>query len=396
MRFVVAALFALTIAGCSAPAAVAPTSTPSAASSSAAPTATPTAAATARATSTLPPTPTPITELSQVFRPLANGWRPTGPTLMFSTNEGGPSATLVAVPFGPNGRTGEPTRLVTFTGQGWDLRSDGGALAVAVGTATGLRIAVWDIASAAGRWITPADPSASVSAPVWSIDGRSIFFGSSQGNSLGAVERIGSDGQGRATIATLDRFGQLEGIAPDGRGLIWTRGQAGGSAEILDIATGASRHLDDVARVVSWRLRQPRILLSVGGCCAGRPGGSLVAFDDVAMTSRAVAERSALGTVAFGGGAWDPTGTRIAAARYDETSPYDAMLAIVDPEAGTVRPISDVLGVGVVLWLDEGIVVTRTLTRSATTDIAFVPPQGGPSVTLYGGAGIGRLVVVRP
>ena len=114
------------------------------------------------------------------------------------------------------------------------------------------------------------------------------------------------------------------------------------------------------------------------------------------MTSRAVAERSALGTVAFGGGAWDPTGTRIAAARYDETSPYDAMLAIVDPEAGTVRPISDVLGVGVVLWLDEGIVVTRTLTRSATTDIAFVPPQGGPSVTLYGGAGIGRLVVVRP
>jgi hypothetical protein len=232
--------------------------------------------------------------------------------------------------------------------------------------------------------------------PVWSMDGRFIFFGSYQATGPGAVARIGADGQGAATIALLDRFGGLEGITPDGRGLIWSRGQAGGSAEILDIATGTSRHLEDVARIVSWRMQQPRVLLSVGGCCAGRPGGSLVAFDDVSMTSRVIADRSPFGTIAFGGGAWDPTGTRVAAGRYDETSPYDASLVIIDAATGTVQPISDVLGVGLVLWLDEGIVVTRTLARSATTDVALISPQGGPSVELYRGAGIGRLVVVRP
>ena len=48
--------------------------------------------------------------LSQVFGPLTTGWRPTGPTLMFVTNEDA-LQTLIAVPFGPNGRTGEPVRL---------------------------------------------------------------------------------------------------------------------------------------------------------------------------------------------------------------------------------------------------------------------------------------------
>jgi hypothetical protein len=314
---------------------------------------------------------------------------------MFDTNEDDATQTLIAVPFGPNGGTGATTRVVNFSARGWDLRSDGGALAVAVTTPAGVRIAIWDVVSATGRWITPPAPGVFPSSPVWSKDGLSIYFGSSQSVDQGAVKRIGPDGQGMATIATLDRFGGLEGISPDGRSLLWSRGQAGGSAEMLDIATGTSKHLDDVARVVSWRARQPRVLISVGGCCAGRPGGSLVAFDDVAMTSRVVAERSAYGSIAFGGGAWDPTGTRIAAARYDDSTPYDATLVIVEPD-GTTRPISDVLGVGFVLWLDEGIVVTRALTRSATTDVAFVPVQGGPSVALYRGASIGRPVVIRP
>jgi len=389
MRFVIAALLALTITGCSAPAAVGPTTTPSPQRS---PSPSQAATATAIPSSSPFPTPTPITDVSQVFRPLTTGWRPTGPTLMFVTNEAD-GETLVAVPFGPNGRRGEPTRLVNFSGQtAWDLRSDGGALAVAVGTASGVRIATWDVVSATGRWITLSEPAGSVSSPVWSKDGSSIFFGSDQG----AVARVGADGQGISTIARPDRFGGLEGITPDGRGLIWSRGQAGGSAEILDIATGTNKHLDDVARIVSWRAQQPRVLLAVGGCCAGRPGGSLVALDDVSMTTRVIADRSPFGTIAFGGGAWDPTGTRVAAARYDETSPYDASLVIIDAATGTVQPISDVLGVGLVLWLDEGIVVTRTLARSATTDVALEPPRGGPSVELYRGAGIGRLVVVRP
>lgn len=397
MRFVIAALLAAAITGCSAPAAVRPaTASPLLPTSPPSPTQAPTATPTPGSTSF--PTPTPITDLSQVFRPLATGWRPTGPTLMFVTNEA-LSETLVAVPFGRDGRTGEPTRLVSFIApDGWDLRPDGGALAVAVGTALGGRIAVFDIAAATARWITSGGSDALAYAPVWSSDGGSVFFaGGPAGTSTETVERIGADGQGLVTIAQPDRFGGLVGITPDGRGLIWSRGQAGGSAEILDIATGTNTHLADVARIASWRAQQPRVLLSVGGCCAGRPAGSLVAFDDVALTSRVIADRSPFGTVAFGSGAWDPTGTRVAAARYDDTTPYDAMLAIIDVATGTVQPISDVLGVGVILWADEGIIVTRSLTRSATTDLVLVPPRGGPSVTLYGGAaGIGRIILVRP
>lgn len=393
MRSVIAALLVVTIAGCSAPLAVAPTAVPSVAPSpvASAPPATPTA----RSTATPPPTPTPITELAQVFLPLTHSWRPTGPTLMFTVSEGEMRSTLVAVPFGPSGRTGDPMRLVTFTGQGWDLRADGGALAVVVGTAPGTRIATWDIAAATGRWLAPSDPSTLVASPIWSTDGTSLFFGSYDAG-RGGIRWIGADGRGLATIATPERFGQLEGISPDGRGLIWTKGQEGGSAELLDIATGTSKHLDDVARVVSWRAQQPRILVQSGGCCAGRPGGSLVLFDDVAMTSRVIAERSAFGTIAFGGGAWDPTGTRIAAGRYDETNPYDASLVIIDAATGVARPASDLVGVGNILWPAEGIVVSRGLARSATTEVVLVPPQGGPPIPLYQGSAIGRLVVVRP
>jgi len=314
---------------------------------------------------------------------------------MFGTREAD-GVTLVAVPFGPNGRTGEPIRLLSFIGGEWDLRSDGGALAVAVSTALGIRIAVWDIASSTGRWITASGPDAVAYSPVWSKDGNSIFFGTPEGPDTGAVKRVGVDGQGLATIGRPDRFGGLVGIAPDGGSLIWSRGQEGGSAELLEIATGANKHLGDNARVMSWRTQQPRVLLMVGGCCAGRPGGSLEAFDDDAMTSTVVAEVPPDGRFAFGAGAWDPSGMRIVAWRYDGLTARDASLVIIDPRAGTIQPISDVLGIGAILWLDLGIVVTRALARSAESDVVLVPPQGGPSIQLYRGSGIGRLVVVRP
>jgi len=397
MRFVIAALLVVTITGCSAPAAVGPTTTAPPQPSATPPSPTPVSTVTPTAASTPFPTPTPITDLSQVFHPLATGWRPPGPTLMFVTNED-VLQTLIAMPLSRDGRTDEPTRLVSFIApSGWDLRPDGGALAVAVGTAVGERIAVWDIAAATGRWVTAAGPGALAYSPVWSKDGNSIvFFETPGGTNTGAVRRIGADGQGLTTIAMPDRVGGLVGITPDGRGLIWSRGQEGGSAEILDIATGTNKHLADNARIVSWRAQQPRILLMVGGCCAGRPGGSLIAFDDDAMTSRPIAELGPNGNPGFGAGAWDPSGTRVAAWIFGDPAASDASLAIIDAGTGTVQPISDVLGIGTVLWADEGIVVTRSLRRNATTDVIFVPPKGGPSVTLYGGAGIGRLIVIRP
>jgi hypothetical protein len=396
MRFVIAALLALMLTGCSAPGAVGPSPQPSPQ-----PSPMPSQAVTATAVpSPSPfPTPTPITDLAQVFRPLTIGWRPTGPTLMFVTNEQG-LQTLIALPFGRDGSTGGPTRLVSFIApDGWDLRPDGGALAVGVATAVGERIAVWDITAATSRWVTAAGPGALAYSPVWSTDGNSIFFfGTPGGTNTGAVRRIGADGQGLTTIAgpAPDRFGGLVGITPDGRGLIWSGGGEGGSAEILDIATGTNTHLDDNARVVSWRTQQPRILLMVGGCCAGRPAGSLVAFDDAAMTSRPIAPLGPNGNPAFGVGAWDPSGTRVAAWMYGDPAASDASLAIIDAGTGTIQPISDVLGIGTVVWVDEGIVVTRSHPRSATTDVVLVPPKGGPSVTVFGGAGIGRVVVIRP
>jgi hypothetical protein len=396
MRFVIVALLAVTITACSAPVAVGPTITPS---SQPSPISSQAATATPVPSPSPFPTPTPITDLAQVFQPRTLGWRPTGPTLMFVTNEQG-LQTLIALPFDRDGSTGGPTRLVSFTGTaGWDLRPDGGALAVAVGTAVGQRIAVWDIAAATSRWVTAAGPGALAYSPIWSTDGNSIFFfGTPGGTNTGAVRRIGADGQGPTTIAgpAPDRFGGLVGITPDGRGLIWSGGGEGGSAEILDIATGTNRHVGDNVRIVSWRTQQPRILLMVGGCCAGRPAGSLVAFDDAAMTSRPIAQLGPNGNPGFGAGAWDPSGTRVAAWMYGDPAASDASLAIIDAGTGTIQPISDVLGIGTVLWLDEGIVVTRTHARSATTDVVLVPPKGGPSVTLFGGAGVGRLVVVRP
>jgi len=166
MRFVIAALLVVTITGCSAPAAVGPTTTAPPQPSATPPSPTPVSTVTPTAASTPFPTPTPITDLSQVFHPLATGWRPPGPTLMFVTNED-VLQTLIAMPLGRDGRTGEPTRLVSFIApSGWDLRPDGGALAVAVGTAVGERIAVWDIAAATGRWVTAAGPGALAYSPV--------------------------------------------------------------------------------------------------------------------------------------------------------------------------------------------------------------------------------------
>ena len=371
---------------------------PSAAITSTASASAATASASAPPSRAAPPSPTAIVALSQVFHPLVSTWRPDGPTLLVVTNDGA-AYTLVAVPFDSNGPRGPAVPLLTFAASsGFDIRGDGGALAVLVAGAPA-RIAVWDIPSGAGRWLTLNDPGA-VATPVWSLDGASFYYISNRSVDSAIVARIPASGGTATTIATLDRNGDLQGMTPDGKGLVWSRGQEGGSADIVDIASGTDRHLADVAAVASWRARQPRILLSVGGCCAGRPGGSLVAFDDAAMTATTVAERGQFGDPAWGGASWDPTGTRIAAARYGANAPYDAQLVIVDPATGVVRELGE-LGVYMVRWLEEGIVVTTSVSTSdvsgrGTFIVALVSPQGGPSKTLYAGRNIGRVVIVRP
>lgn len=397
MRNTIAAVIAVLMTACSSSSPPAATSVASSATPTlAVPAATSAAPTEATASPTVRVPPPGITDLSQVFHPLASGWRPSGTTLVIGRSGVSGDITLVALPLGPGGRVSAPTPIASFGPGPWTLRSDGGAVAVGVWTGLSARIAVWDVRSGAARWLTAAEPGTNDFSPLWSKDGTSLYYSSSSddGKSSGLFQ-IGADGSGKKQIRAADeRTGPPEGLTPDGNGLVWSRGQAGGSVEILDIATGVNHHIEDVARVTSWRARQPRALLTVGGCCAGRPGGSLVAWDDVALTSRVVAERGQFGDPAFGGGAWDPTGTRIAAVRFDNASPYEGALVILDPETGATQPIAGTQGAGFVQWLAEGIVFTRPLRPGI--ELMLLPNGGGPAVSLYQDSGnIQRIDVTR-
>ena len=365
---------------------------------------TPTATTAASATATAAPAsptgrvlPPGITDLAQVFKPLASGWRPTGTTLVVARAMISGDITLVAVPLGPRGAAGAPIPIVSFVPDTWALRADGGALALAVWTGQGGRIAIWDVRSGAARWLTPDEPGTSAFSPLWSNDGSSLYYASSSDDGrTSALFQIGADGSGTKQIRAAVEFSSgPQGLTPDGKGLVWSGGGAGGTVEILDLASGVSRHIENNARVQSWRARQPRALVSVGGCCAGRPGGELVLWDDVAMTSRVVAARGPAGDPAWGGGAWDSAGARIVAGRFDLTSPYEAGLIVIDAVSGASQPIPDTRGVGYVLWPSEGIVFTRPLRIGV--EVMLLPDGVGPAVSVYQDSGlIQRIEVIRP
>lgn len=395
MRTVIAGLIVMTSAACTTPTATVATTTPSATAAPQSASATPRASTSPALTPavSLPTPPPPIVDLAQVFRPMTAGWRPSGPTLMVVSTEDF-AATLVALPIGPAGLAGAATPLVRFLGA-WDLSSDGRALAVAVGTDRGLRIATIDLGTMTSRWVTPAAPGSGVSAPVWSKDRAAIYMstvGSAPPDFRGSVGRIAADTGAVTTIATLDRFGGLDGVTPDGGGLVWSRIQAGGSVDILDVATGVSRHLEDVARLTSVRARQPRMLLTVGGCCAGRPGGALVLWNDVAMTSQRIAE--VRGGTAWGIAVWDPSGTRIAAVRFDDADPYQGSTVVLDPDSGAATTLAGGQGGRPLVWIDEGIVLARQ--NGVQTDLTLLPSGGGSPATLFSGPNINRIVLVRP
>lgn len=397
MRNAVATVVAVLIAACSSsgpPAATSAASSPTPTATTAATSAAPTAATASPTGRVLPPG---ITDLAQVFKPLASAWRPTGTTLVVARAMVSGDITLVAVPLGPRGAAGAPIPIVSFVPDTWALRPDGGALAVTVWTGKGGRIAIWDVRLGTARWLTPDEPGTSILTPVWSIDGLSIYYLATNDDlRTAAIFAIGADGAGRKQLRAAEaRTSSLDGLTPDGRGIVWTAFGAGGTVEVLDISTGVARHLENTARVASWRERQPRALLSVGGCCAGRPGGELVLWDDVALTSRVVAARGQSGDPAWGGGAWDPAGTRIAAVRFDSSSPYESSLVVIDIAGGVPQPIPDTRGVShALLWLSEGIVFTRPLRIGV--EVMLLPDGGGPAVSVYQDAGlIQRIEVPR-
>ncbi len=254
------------------------------------------------------------------------------------------------------------------------------------------RLAIWDLAAGTTRWLADEEPGVWNATPVWSQDGSLIYFGvqtySAQANrttDLG-IFRIRSDGTGKMRIRGPDGNGaQLRGLTPDGRGLFWQRIEAGGSAEILDLVSGQNHSFDENqnAGVVSWRRSQPRALVIAGGCCAGRPGGSLAAWDDTTGSSKMLLGLQSTPPLAVTSAAWEPNGSRFAAAVLDRASvAYFGSIFLYDPDGRQLAAVAGTDGAQQVLWVPMGIVFTRAMDAGGV-EIVLIPVGGGTAVRLY-------------
>ena len=376
---------ALAVACSPPPAQIVPSRTPSATvvALTASPTATPTSATT--------PTPSaPREDLAARFHPLVQaGWRPGGPIVVLETSNG-IDASLVAVSVATP--PSSPMPLATFAGYAtWQLRADGTALAVSLQvSADTSRIATWDLITGALRWVTPDEPGVQVGGPVWSMDGASIYYGSSRPTPTSYTDlgilRIAVDGTGRTVIHGADANGGLpRSLTPDGRGLAWSRTRAGGSVDVVDLATGADRAFDPSAAgsAASWRAARPRVLVISGNCCAGYPGGALHLWDDIASTETVLLGPTVGPRLAVGAADWEPTGDRIAVVVYDRVNaPNISSIAILDPRSGARQAVAGTEGAVQVRWLPSGIVY-NTSTFGGPNDLILIAPDGTSRTTLY-------------
>ena len=275
------------------------------------------------------------------------------------------------------------------TGTAW--RADGGALAAGVETgANSSRIAEWEIKTGAVRWITADEPGVRHESPVWSADGTSIYYAAHASTQTSytdlGVFRTRIDGSGTTRMHGPDgNGGMLVGLTPDGERLVWVRIRAGGGVAVLDLETDTNRDFDanSGSYPEAWRAARPRALVISGGCCAGKPGGTLVLWDDLDGSSRVVAGIDKTSKVTAGAAAWDPTGTRIAAQLFDISGlNYSASIATMDADGSHRSTISSTDGAGSVLWLREGIVFSRTY----GTELVLMSPNGNGPRVLYQGA----------
>ena len=327
--------------------------------------------------------------LASRVHPLVTGWRPQGTTLLVTVREpDGLGVTVHAVPL--DGIAATPlVRISRAAGNAW--RADGSALAVGVETAAdSSRIAVWDLTTDAVRWVTADEPGVRHESPVWSADGTAIYYAAHSSTPTSytdhGIYRISRDGSGKTRVHGPDANGGMPvRLTPDGAGLVWVRVRAGGGTEVLDVETGANREFDPNGGSYpeAWRSVRPRALVISGGCCAGRPGGTLVLWDEVDGSSRVIGGIDTTSKITAGAAAWDPTGTRIAAQLFDiSTLSYTASIATMDADGAHRSTISGTDGAGALLWLKEGIVFAR----ANGTEIVLVSPDGHDSRVLYRGA----------
>jgi hypothetical protein len=339
-------------------------------------------------------------DLASLLHPLVTSWSPEGTTLLVSVRGAdGLSATVQAVPL--DGRA-TPTPLVTIsrtTGSAW--RADGSAFAVGVETAPdSARIAAWDPKTGAAWWITADEPGVRHESPVWSADGRVVYYAAHASTPTSyrdlGIFRIGLDGSGKTLVYGPDGNGGMPvGLTPDGARLVWVRVQAGGGTEVLDLEAGGNREFDPTGGSYpeAWRSARPRALVISGGCCAGKPGGTLVLWDEVDGSSRVVGGIDKTSKVTAGAAAWDPTGMRIAVQLFDISGlTYTASIATIDADGTHRSTIPGTEGAGSVLWLREGIVFSR----SQGTEIVFVSPEGDGLRVLFRSASYATVSAISP
>ena len=333
------------------------------------------------------------------MHPLVASWRPSGPLLLIERSDA-PGATLLAVPL--DGGAAIPLVALPSPVQlGYDLRDDGSVLAVALAiNANTARIAIWDLASGTTRWLTEEEPGVMQSTPVWSADGSLLYYAAhASAGEAGLVDlgifRVRGDGTQKTRVRGPDQNGaQLRGLTPYGRGLVWDRIRAGGAVEVLDLASGTNHSFDETtaAALVSWRRAQPRALVIVGGCCAGRPGGSLALWNDTTGSSTMVLGIQSTPPIAVTSAAWEPGGGRFAAAVVDRASANSfGSIFIYDAEGRQLAAVAATDGAQQVMWLPMGMVFTPTdsmgagSTAASPADTGTTGTTAGTTVATAGG-----------
>jgi hypothetical protein len=282
-----------------------------------------------------------------------------------------------------------PIDLVTLpdAGSEWSARSDG-AIVLALRTSNdSSRLAIWSPATATARWLTPDDGGTFLSSPLWSADGTTVYFTGSFGRTDFGFRSIREDGTGATQLYAPDRMGQLVHLTPDGKGLVWSRGQAGGSTDVLDLASGVNRSFDGNSSSTreAWRSARPRALVVSGGCCAGIPLGELYLWDDRGGTRSAVVGRIPSQPLGALSAAWDPSGKRIAFTAIEATAGGgQRRWVVLTDETGTQKtslPGTDDLYV--LAWLKQGILVLRAPVRMPAIDLLLVQPETGATSVVY-------------
>jgi len=335
----------------------------------------------------------PRNDLAARLHVLTSGWQPAVQTAVVALTQG-QKTTFVAVPAAGDGAA-VPLLEVTNT-YSWQMRPDGGAIAVSLLSGFhSSRIAAWDVLSGSARWVTADQPGVFDDGPVWTPDGSAIYYGEHSATATTYADRgifrVNLEGGQPVRVHGPDRNGGSPvRLTSDGRWLIWTRSQAGGSTDVLDLTTSENKSFDitGTSGEIAWRTARPRALVMSGGCCAGRAGGQLILWDDISGESREIIGTNAAPLVFAGGADWDPAGMRIAAAVFERTmldrSVVDGPLfiALFDPTGTLKSKVAGSEGFSVVAWLVAGILVRRS-TPGVFTEFVLMSAAGADPRVLY-------------